>query len=75
MQRVEVGTPIKAKDHGLTVDDELLDPISHGRLDDPWEALRPIVAAARLAKIANLRPGVRRPSAWREPQEGFPARP
>jgi hypothetical protein len=46
-ERIEIGDAVDAKHHRLTVDHELLDPVLQRRLDNPREALGPIVAAAR----------------------------
>ena len=46
VQRVEIGQPVDAKDHGLSVDNELFAPVCQGGLRYPREALGPIVAAA-----------------------------
>ena len=44
VQRIEIGNAIDAEHYGLTVDHELLHPVLAYRLDDPWDALGPIVA-------------------------------
>ena len=45
MQRVEVGNAVHAEHNGLGVNDELLDAVLQGRLDDPGIAVGPVVAA------------------------------
>jgi hypothetical protein len=45
-QGVEVGNAVDAEHHGLTIDDELLEPVLQRGLDDPREAAGPVVAAA-----------------------------
>jgi hypothetical protein len=45
MQRVEIGDPVDAQDHGLAIYDELLAAVPQRRLSDPGEALGPVVAA------------------------------
>lgn len=44
MQRVEVRDAVDAEHHSLTVNDELLLSVLQRRLDDPGEALRPVMA-------------------------------
>ena len=46
MQRVEIGDPIDAEDHGFAVDHKLTDAVSQGCLTDPGEAARPVIATA-----------------------------
>jgi hypothetical protein len=44
MQRVEIGDPIDAEDHGFAVDHKLTDAVIQGGLTDSGEAARPIIA-------------------------------
>ena len=46
MQRVEIGDPIDAQDHGLAVDHKPTDAVFQSGLTDPGEAARPVIASA-----------------------------
>src|SRR5262252_4404908 len=46
MQRVEIGDPIDAEDHGFAVNHKLTDAVFQGGLTDPGEAPRPVIATA-----------------------------
>jgi len=44
MQSVEIGVSIDAQDNRLAIDDEMLLAVLQRSLNDPGEALRPIVS-------------------------------
>ena len=46
MQRVEIGDPVKAEDHGFAIDHKLADAVFQGGLTDPREAARPVIATS-----------------------------
>ena len=52
-QGVEVGNAVDAEHHGLTIDDELLEPVLQRGLDDPREAAGPVGAAHAIAIALN----------------------